>query len=110
MGIENLVVRPRNWDEYGSKVKTDARDAHELCSHLDRYLAGNERALSYVVVSKDEDFIRYRRDADGNPRFIWVRTGNCKNRELIDTLIQHLPAVIELLESGGAMVEIFRQS
>jgi hypothetical protein len=25
MGIEKLVVRPRNWDEYGSKVKTDSR-------------------------------------------------------------------------------------
>ncbi len=54
MGIENLVVRPRNWDEYGSKVKTDARDATELCSHLDRYLAGNERALSVVRVPSEE--------------------------------------------------------
>lgn len=54
MGIENLVVRPRNWDEYGSKVKTDARDATELCSHLDRYLAGNERALSIVRVPSEE--------------------------------------------------------
>jgi transposase len=55
MGIENLVVRPRNWDEYGSKVKTDARDASELCSHLDRYLAGNERALSVVRVPTEEE-------------------------------------------------------
>ena len=41
MGIENLVIRPRDWDEYGQKVKTDARDARELCGCLDRYLAGN---------------------------------------------------------------------
>lgn len=54
MGIENLVVRPRNWDEYGSKVKTDARDARELCSHLDRYLAGNDRTLSIVRVPTEE--------------------------------------------------------
>jgi len=54
MGIENYVVRPRNWDDYGSKVKTDARDATELCSHLDRYLAGNERALSVVRVPTQE--------------------------------------------------------
>lgn len=64
----------------------------------------------YVVVSKDEDFMRYQRDADGNPRFIWVRTGNCKNRDLIDTFMQHLPAVIELLESNSSMVEIVRES
>lgn len=48
--IENLVVRPRNWDEYGKRVKTDKRDARELCSHLDRYLAGNKKALSVVRV------------------------------------------------------------
>jgi transposase len=45
VGVENFVVRPRNWDEYGSSVKTDARDARELCGHLDRYLAGNARAV-----------------------------------------------------------------
>lgn len=50
MGIENLVVRPRDWDEYGQKVKTDARDARELCGCLDRYLAGNTRALTIVRV------------------------------------------------------------
>ncbi len=44
IGIENFVVRPRNWDEYGSSVKTDARDAKELCCHLDRYLAGTRRS------------------------------------------------------------------
>ncbi len=54
IGVENLVVRPRNWDEYGSKVKTDARDARELCSCLDRYLAGNVNALSVVRVPTEE--------------------------------------------------------
>ena len=27
MGATNYVVRPRDWDEYGKKVKTDKRDA-----------------------------------------------------------------------------------
>ena len=55
MGIENLVVRPRNWDEYGNRVKTDARDAKELCSHLDRYLAGNTSALAVVRVPTETE-------------------------------------------------------
>jgi transposase len=56
MDIENLVVRPRNWDEYGRRVKTDKRDARELCSHLDRYLAGNKEALCVVrVPTKQEE-------------------------------------------------------
>ena len=50
MDIENLVVCPRNWDDYGRRVKTDKRDARELCSHLDRYLAGNKNALCVVRV------------------------------------------------------------
>ncbi len=36
LGVKNLVVRPRNWDEYGKKVKTDRRDALALVSCLDR--------------------------------------------------------------------------
>jgi len=54
MGLENHVVRPRNWDEYGSKVKTDGRDARELCSCLDRWLAGNEHVLSIVRVPSEK--------------------------------------------------------
>lgn len=55
MGVENLVVRPRDWDEYGAGVKTDGRDARELCSHLDRYLAGNKRALVPVRVPSEQE-------------------------------------------------------
>ena len=29
-GITNYVIRPRDWDEYGKKVKTDKRDAKEI--------------------------------------------------------------------------------
>ena len=36
LGVKSLVVRPRNWDEYGQKVKTDRRDALALVSCLDR--------------------------------------------------------------------------
>ena len=36
-GIVCYVVRPRDWDEYGARVKTDGRDAHELALCLDRY-------------------------------------------------------------------------
>jgi transposase len=55
LGVCNLVVRPRNWDEYGQRVKTDKRDAAELCSHLDRYLAGNKKALTVVRVPSERE-------------------------------------------------------
>ena len=41
LGIENLVVRPQNWDELGKRVKTDKTDALALCQRLERYVQGN---------------------------------------------------------------------
>jgi transposase len=49
-GITNYVVRPRDWDEYGKKVKTDKRDAKQMVLSLDRYVAGNRDAFCVVRV------------------------------------------------------------
>jgi transposase len=59
--VTNYVVRPRDWDEYGKKVKTDKRDAQQLVLHLDRYVNGNSKALSVVrVPSPAEEQARSR--------------------------------------------------
>lgn len=50
MAAVNYVVRPRDWDEYGQKVKTDKRDAKQLALHLDRYVNGNQDAFCVVRV------------------------------------------------------------
>jgi transposase len=50
LGITNYVVRPRDWDEYGKKVKTDQRDAQQLALHLDRYVGGNRDTFCVVRV------------------------------------------------------------
>lgn len=39
---------------YGKHVKTDKRDAMELCTHLDRWLAGNKKALCVVRVPTEQ--------------------------------------------------------
>jgi transposase len=54
MGVTNYVVRPRDWDEYGKKVKTDKRDAQQLALHLDRYVSGNHDAFCVVRVPTPE--------------------------------------------------------
>src|SRR6266481_2506065 len=54
MGATNYVVRPRDWDEYGKKVKTDKRDAKQLALHLDRYVNGNHEAFCVVRVPTPE--------------------------------------------------------
>lgn len=50
MGVTNYVVVAQRWDEQGKRVKTDARDARELCDRLDRYVRGNTKAFSVVRV------------------------------------------------------------
>ena len=55
LGVKNLVVRPRNWDEYGKHEKTDRRDALALVSCLDRYVAGNTEALSSIRVPTEAE-------------------------------------------------------
>jgi transposase len=48
-GATNLVVVPQRWDTQ-SRVKTDKRDAVELCLRLDSYLRGNTKAFQVVRV------------------------------------------------------------
>src|SRR3989442_149606 len=50
LGVTNYVVRPRDWDEYGKRVKTDNRDARELALALDKYVNGNRDAFCVVRV------------------------------------------------------------
>lgn len=54
LGVTNYVVVPQRWDAEGKRVKTDARDARELCDRLDRYERGNTKAFSVVRVPTPE--------------------------------------------------------
>lgn len=58
MGVENIVIRPQNWDEFGRKVKTDRTDALALAQRLDRYVQGNTKALAVVTVPTPEQEAR----------------------------------------------------
>lgn len=54
MGVQNLVIRPQNWDELGKGVKTDKTDALALVQRLDRYVQGNRHALAVITVPTPE--------------------------------------------------------
>ena len=55
LGLTNYVIRPRDWDEYGKKVKTDKRDAKQMVLSLDRYVAGNQEAFCVVRVPTEAE-------------------------------------------------------
>jgi transposase len=50
LGVRNYVIAPRNWDDQHKRVKTDRTDALAMLNALDRYVAGNPRALAVVRV------------------------------------------------------------
>jgi transposase len=54
MGIQNVVIRPQDWDELHKGVKTDKTDALALVQRLDRYVQGNRTALAVVRVPTPE--------------------------------------------------------
>ena len=54
LGVTNYVIRPRNWDEQHTRVKTDRTDALAMLNALDRYCAGNTKALALVHVPAQE--------------------------------------------------------
>ena len=54
-GVTNYVVRPRVWDEHCGRVKTDGRDALWMLNALDRFCAGNKKALALVRVPTEEE-------------------------------------------------------
>lgn len=53
-GVTNLVVVPQIWDERRRRIKTDKRDAKQLCDRLDRYLRGSREAFAVVRVPAPE--------------------------------------------------------
>jgi transposase len=54
LGVHNVVVQPVCLDERRTNVNNDKRDALALAQRLDRYVAGNTKALAIVRVPTPE--------------------------------------------------------
>jgi transposase len=54
-GVTNHVLRPPVWDAHRGRVKTDGRDALWILNALDRFCAGNKKALGLVRVPTEEE-------------------------------------------------------
>ena len=55
LGVTNYVIRPRNWDDPHTRVKTDRTDALAMLNALDRFCAGNKKALALVRVPTETE-------------------------------------------------------
>jgi predicted nuclease of predicted toxin-antitoxin system len=59
-----------------------------------------------VIITKDEDFASRVWQTSSGPAVVWLRIGNCSNRELLDHLIPLLDAVAERIQLGDRLVEV----
>ena len=60
---------------------------------------------SAILVTKDQDFLLLRTARGNGPVILWIRLGNCPNRVLISQLTQALPAIIDAVNRGEAVIE-----
>ncbi|MEX0772325.1 MAG: DUF5615 family PIN-like protein [Balneolales bacterium] len=60
----------------------------------------------YVIMSKDDDFLRLIEQHGMPPQLIWVTCGNTSNAEMKAILLKTILKVKDLIENGEAVVEI----
>jgi transposase len=79
LGAECLVVAPQDWDERNKNVRTDKTDTAAMVNRLDRYVAGNKKALAVVrVPGEAEELARSRvreREQFLGARNAWANRG-----------------------------------
>ncbi len=64
------------------------------------------RSAGAAVLTKDSDFVSLIERLGAPPQLVWLRCGNCSNRELERILKATLPTVIDLLREGEPIVEV----
>ena len=57
-GIKCLVMSPIKLDEANKRVETDKLNAQDIVGRLDRYLAGNRRAMTVCRIPSQEEELR----------------------------------------------------
>ena len=72
----------------------------------DEQIWAHAAAHGMVVISKDDDF-HNRATHRGTVQVVWVRLGNCRNRALLVTFENQMPAVISALERGTSVIELW---
>jgi predicted nuclease of predicted toxin-antitoxin system len=62
-------------------------------------------AASAVIVTKDEDFARWKALSKMGPPIVWIRIPNVRRRELLMWFEKALPEILSALERGETLIE-----
>jgi predicted nuclease of predicted toxin-antitoxin system len=61
---------------------------------------------SWIVASKDEDFLHLANRPGDTGKLLWVRIGNSRKQTLLQAFEKELPAVVRAFDEGFRVVEI----
>jgi predicted nuclease of predicted toxin-antitoxin system len=64
------------------------------------------KSQSYIVISKDDDFVHLANRFGDTGRLLWVRIGNCRKQHLIARFEQNIHDVVLAFDQGSRIVEI----
>lgn len=62
---------------------------------------------SLTIVTKDEDFVLKHDLATGGPPVVWIRKGNVRNAELLVWFNDALPVLVDALQRGETLIELY---
>ena len=77
-----------------------------LDASSDAVIWHHARDHGFTIVSKDDDFQALANRHGPPPQVVWVRMGNCRKQALLDRFHRLLPALLQELQAGTAVVEI----
>lgn len=79
----------------------------QLAQSRDELLWEHAARTGSVILSKDEDFARMTLVRPEPVAVIWLRVGNCRTPVLLATLERAWPAIVQQLEAGARLIEVY---
>jgi predicted nuclease of predicted toxin-antitoxin system len=64
-------------------------------------------ATGFCKVTKDEDFANYVWRTTTGPSVVWLKMGNCSNKDLRDRPIPLLEEIVLRIEEGDRLIEVW---
>lgn len=78
-----------------------------LAEASDAQILRHAESEGYILVSKDEDFLHLVLKPTATAGLVWVRIGNCRKQYLLEAFDRAWPRLVERLESGERIVEVW---
>ena len=97
----NLPPKTVNWlvDEFGVVARHAYSMGFLTTEDHEIFTKAKESSIPVIIVTKDEDFIKWVLQRKSPPKIIWITLGNLSNRALKEVLLNNFKAAVTKLFS-----------